>query len=148
MKKGHRGFTLLELVVALFLISVITAVILPALAGFGDRKVKTEAREIASILRSLNDSAISRKEPYWITFDLDGNIVRWISPDGEKKKGFDSLTGVATQSAGMLSKGEVTIPVEALGFRENISVLLGSGDKKMTIMFNHLNGRVKITEKG
>jgi prepilin-type N-terminal cleavage/methylation domain-containing protein len=148
MKKGSRGFTLLELVVALFLVSVIAAVILPSFTGFGARKVKSEAREIASILRFLNDSAISRKETYWITFDLDGNMIKWKTPEGEKTKGFDSLTGITTQSTGTLSKGEVTFSIEPLGFRENLSVLVGAGDENMIITFNHLNGKVKIKEKG
>lgn len=142
-----KGFTLLELIVALFLISVLAAVILPSFAGLGERRVKSEAREIASILRSLNDNAISRKETYWVKFDLDGNLIQWKSPEGEKTKGFDGLTSLTTQSTGTLSKGEITIPIEPLGFRENLSVLVGSGEKNMTITFNHLNGKVKITEK-
>jgi general secretion pathway protein H len=147
MKRDYRGFTLLELIVVLFLISVIAGVILPSFTGFGERKVKAEAREIASILRFMHDSAISRKETYWITFDLDGNLIKWKGPEGEKTKEFMSLTSLTTQSTGTLSKGEVTIPTEPLGFRENLSVLVGTGDENITITFNHLNGQVKIKEK-
>ncbi|MBS1113380.1 MAG: ral secretion pathway protein [Nitrospirae bacterium] len=142
-----KGLTLLELIVALFLISLITAVVLPSFAGFGERKLKSEAREVASILRFVHDSALSRKETYWIKFDLDGNVVGWKGPEGEKTKRFDNITSITTQSTGTVSRGEVTIFIEPLGLRENISVHMGTGDENMTITINHLSGKVKIKEE-
>jgi general secretion pathway protein H len=148
MKMRHKGFTLLELIVALFLISLIAAAVLPSFAGFGERKIKSEAREVASILRFVHDSAISRKETYWVTFDLDGNLIKWKSPEGEKTKKFENLTGLTTQSTGMVSKGEITVFIEPLGLRENLSVHVGTGDENMTITLNHLSGKVKINDEG
>jgi prepilin-type N-terminal cleavage/methylation domain-containing protein len=154
LKEGFRpsrndnlcGFTFLELIVALFLISLVAAVVLPSFSGVGERKLKSEAQEIASILRFVHDSAVSRKEPYWITFDLDGNLVAWKSPEGRKSKRFEHLTGLKIQSAGTVSRGEVTIMSEPLGFREDISVYVGTGDENITIAFNYLSGKVKIKE--
>jgi prepilin-type N-terminal cleavage/methylation domain-containing protein len=143
-----KGFTLLELIVALFLISLITAVVLPSFAGFGERKLKSEAREMASILRFVHDSAVSRKETYWVKFDLDGNVVVWKGPEGEKTKKFDDMTSITTLSTGTVSRGEVTIFIEPLGLRENISVHMGAGDENMKITFNHLSGKVKIKNEG
>jgi prepilin-type N-terminal cleavage/methylation domain-containing protein len=144
LKISCKGFTLLEIIVALFLISFVAAVVLPSFARVGGRKLRSEAREIASILRFVHDSAISRKEMYWITFDLDKNLVSWKSPEGKNTKRFDHLTGLMTQSTGTVSKGEVTIMSEPLGFRENLSIYVGTGDENMTIAFNHLSGKVKI----
>jgi general secretion pathway protein H len=148
MKIRHKGFTLLELIVALFLISLIAAAVLPSFAGFGERKIKSEAREVASILRFVHDSAISRKETYWVTFDLDGNLIKWKSPEGEKTKKFENLTSLTIQSAGTVSRGEITVFIEPLGLRENLSVHVGTGDENMTITLNHLSGQVRISDKG
>jgi len=147
MRIHRSGFTFFELIVALFLVSLITAVVLPSFAGFGERKVKAEAREVASILRFVHDSAISRKETYWMRFDLDGNVIAWRSPDGEKMKRIVNLTSLSTQSMGTVSRGEVTLFVGPLGLVENMSVHIGSGDEDMTVTFHHLSGKVKITEK-
>lgn len=147
MKINHKGFTLLELIVALFLISLIAAAVMPSFAAFGERKIRSEVREIASILRFVHDSAISRKETYWVKFDLDGNLIKWKSPEGEKAKRFENLTGVTTQSTGTVSKGEITVFIEPLGLRENLSVYVGAGDENMTISLNHLSGQVKIKEQ-
>lgn len=144
---SHGGFTFLELIVALFLISLIAAVVLPSFAGFGERKVKAEAREVASILRFVHDSAISRKETYWLKFDLDGNVIAWKSPEGEKTKRFPNLASLSTQSLGMVPRGEVALFFEPVGLRENISVHIGTGKDDITVTFNHLSGRVKIEGK-
>ncbi|MEW6417176.1 MAG: prepilin-type N-terminal cleavage/methylation domain-containing protein [Nitrospirota bacterium] len=142
----EMGFTLLELIVVMFIISIVMALIFPSFAGFGESKLKSESREIASILRYMNDSAVSRKETFSMKFDLDEGTVYWVGPDGEKTKRFDDMTGVTTQSKGKVSDGEITLFFGPLGIQENISVHMGKGDKGMTITLNHLSGRIKITQ--
>jgi len=143
---GH-GFTLIELVVVLFIVSLVMAVLLPSFAGFGENKLKSEAREMASILRYVNDSAITRKETFSLKFDLDKNIVSWKGPDGEKAKKFDDMTGVTSESKGMVSKGELLFFFDPLGIRENLDVHMSRDNKNMTISINHLSGRVKIKDE-
>ena len=145
---SRRGFTLLELIVVLFIISLVMALILPSFSGFGENKLKSEAREMASILRYMNDSAVSRKETFLMKFDLDEGTVYWKGPDGEKKRKFDDITGVTTQSTGKVSKGEITLFFEPLGVRENLSVYMSKGNKEMAITLNHLSGKVKIIQNG
>ncbi|OGW36719.1 MAG: hypothetical protein A2Y97_01400 [Nitrospirae bacterium RBG_13_39_12] len=141
---SKRGFTLLELIVVLFVISLVMAIVLPSFSGFGERNLKSEAREMASILRYMNDSAISRKETFFIRFDLDERMVHWKGPDGEKAKRFDNITGITAQSTGKVSKGEITFFFEPVGIQENLSVYMVSSNKEMSICLNHLSGRVKI----
>jgi len=130
----------------LFLVSLVMAVVLPSFGLFGENKIKSEAREMASILRYMNDSAVSRKETFLIKFDLDKNMDYWKGPDGEKTRKFDDITGVMTQSAGTVSKGELILFFEPLGVRENLSVYMSREHKDMTITMNHLSGRVKIVQ--
>jgi general secretion pathway protein H len=145
---SKRGFTLLELIVVLFIISLVAAIILPSFAGFGESKLKSESREMASILRYMNDSAVSRKETFLMKFDLDEGTVYWAGPDGEKTRRFDDMTGVTTQSKGKVSKGEITLFFGPFGIQENLSVHMSKGDKGMTITLNYLSGRVKIKDEG
>jgi general secretion pathway protein H len=143
----RKGFTFLELIVALFIISLVAAVVFPSFAVFGDNKLKSEAREMASILRYMNDSASSRKETFPLSFDLDKNIVSWKGPDGEKKQKFEDLTGVTTQSNGKVSSGELTVFFSPLGIQENLGVQMARGEKTLTITLNYLSGKVKIKDE-
>jgi len=144
-QRGKHGFTLLELVVALFVISIVMALVLPSFTDFGERKLKSEVREMASLLRYMNDSAVARKETFFIRFDLDEGMVSWTGPDGKREKHFDDITSVTTQSTGRVSKGGITFFFEPLGTRENISVHMSDGDNEMSVTLHHLSGRVKIT---
>ena len=144
---SKQGFTLLEIIVVLFIVSLVMAIVLPSFAGFGESKLKSEAREMASILRYMNDSAVSRKETFLIRFDLDKNMVTGQGPDGEKTKKFDDMTGVTTQSNGMVSKGELIVSFEPFGIQENLSVHMRRGKKGVVITLNHLSGKVKIKDE-
>jgi len=144
---SKQGFTLLEIIVVLFIVSLVMAIVLPSFAGFGESKLKSEAREMASILRYMNDSAVSRKETFFVKFDLDKNLVSWKGPDGDKTKKIDDMTGVATQSNGMVSKGELIVFFEPFGIQENLSIHMRKGNKGVVITLNHLSGKVKIKDE-
>ena len=124
------------------------AIVLPTFSGFGENRLKAESREIASILRYMNDSAISRKETLLMKFDLNENKIFWKGPDGEKSKRFELLTGVTAQSTGRVSKGEITFFFEPLGARETLSVHLSREGKDMTVTLNPMSGKVKIKDEG
>jgi len=143
--RGLHGFTLLELIVALFVISIVMALAMPSFTGFGERKLKSEVREMASLLRYMNDSAIARKETYFMKFALDDGMVSWTGPDGTRQKAFDDISGITTQATGRVSKGEITFFFEPLGTRENISVHMSDGSNEMSVTLHHLSGRVKIS---
>src|SRR3990172_3496269 len=81
---SSHGFSFLELIVALFIISLVMAVVLPSFSGFGENKLKSESREMASILRYIYDSASARKETFFMKFNLDNNQVSWEGPEGKK----------------------------------------------------------------
>jgi len=143
-----KGFSLLELIVALFIISLVLAVVFPSFTVFGENRLKAEAREMASILRYMNDSASSIKETFVIKFDLDKNKVSWKGPEGEKTKVFEDLTGVTTQANGTVSKGELIVFFDPLGIKENLSVHMSREKKNVTVTLNHLSGKVKINYEG
>ncbi len=95
------------------------AVVLPSFSGFGENKLKSESREMASILRYIYDSSAARKETFFMKFNLDTNQVSWEGPEGKKTRTFGDMTGVTTQSTGLISKGELIFFFEPLGTREN-----------------------------
>lgn len=142
----NKGFTFLELIVVIFILSIVIALIMPSFIGIGDNKLKSEAREIASVLRYLYDSAVSRKETFLIKFNFNGDTVSFSSPEGEKRKEFNNIIGVTTQSRGLVSTGELIFFFEPLGITENLSVHLNKENKFMDVTLNHLSGRVKIIQ--
>ncbi len=139
------GFTLLELAIAVFIISLLAALVFPAFFGT-DSRIKAEARKTASILRYLNDNAIATKNTYPMKFSLPDGILSWQGPDGEKTERMKSLASLTLTSKGNIREGEVTVFFGPLGLGENLAVHLRDKDEEMTVSLSSVSGRVKIIE--
>lgn len=142
---SKKGFTFLELIVVIFVISLILAVSLPTFMLQEEGELKSEAGRIASILRYLNDSAISTKETYSIHVKFKEKIIRYKIPEGEREEKIYYLSRVFLQSKGNVSEGEVTIFFHPTGAGENFTVYLTGLKLSMEIIFNALSGRVKVS---
>jgi general secretion pathway protein H len=140
----NKGFTLLELIFVIFVISLIVAVSFPSFTLQEDGKLKSEAGRIASILRYLNDSAISTKETCAMQVNFKEKIIRYKGPDGEKTEKIDYLSRMTLQSKGNVSDGEVTVFFGPTGAGENFAIHLTGLESSIEIIFNALSGRVKV----
>ena len=144
--KKSSGFTLLELLVVIFILSLIIALVMPSFYGIGEGKLKLEAGKIASLLRYLNDTAISRKETFFLTLNLDTKTAKWEIPEGKYTEKFESLLSLSTTSSKNVSNGEITLFFSPLGLQENLIVTLKDKEQEMSVSFNPLSGRAKITQ--
>ena len=143
---GSRSsaFTLLELIVVIFIVSLVLAVSLPSFTGMGEGKVKSEAKRLASIVRYLNDSALSTKEALQMNITFDDKIIRYVGPDGVTSERFGSLSGIELSSKGMVSEGEIIYFFSPVGTSESFTAHLKEKESEMTVDFNGMNGKVKI----
>lgn len=144
-QKRPSGFTLLELIIVIFIISLLSAIVLPSFYRLGTDSLKTDAKKLASLIRYLNDSAIYSKQTYTLKFDLQDRSLSWNGPDGDKTEKFKDLAGLNLPSKGMVKEGQVTVMFGPLGLQENLDILLSNGGKEFKVLFNSLSGRIKIT---
>jgi type II secretion system protein H len=149
MKKRYasirqQGFTLLELIVVIFIISLLAGVVFPSFRGLSGRQLNSDARRIASLLQYLNDSAMASKETFSLDFALQKGSISWKGPEGEKTESLKTLVGVDLQSKGMTREGLVTVFFSPLGIQEYMEILLKDDEKGMKVTFNPVSGRAKI----
>lgn len=146
LKTGNynNGFTLIEIIVVIFLISLMLALVIPSFSVIGESRIKSDAKKLASILRYLNDSAISTKETFSLKVVFKERLIGYNGPDGEKTERFDSIFAVELQSKGTVSEGELIIFFGPLGASEAFRFFLRDDERVMTVAFNPLSGRVKI----
>ena len=82
--RNRRGFTLLELIVVLIIISLMSAVVVPRLVGpMGNLDLKTASQKISASLRYVRSHAASEKTTYEALFDFDNKrliIARSATP--------------------------------------------------------------------
>lgn len=141
----YFGFTLLELIVVIFIVSLVLATSLPSFTRIGESRIKSDAKKLASIIRYLNDTAVSTKNNVYLKIDFKGRVVSYETPEEKRTEKFESISGVELQSRGMVSDGEVVILFGSSGAKESFKVYLSDGKGTKTIILNSLSGRVSIT---
>jgi len=143
-----RGFTLLELILCIFVLSLFLTLALPSFTGVGQRKAEADAKMAASVLRLLYDSALSRKETFTLTVDLNRKALSYQRPEGDRSETFTSLRSVTVPSRGQLSEGEITITFTGLGIPENLRLTFDNGSRPdIVVMLSHLSGKVSLTHE-
>ncbi|MBI4685020.1 MAG: prepilin-type N-terminal cleavage/methylation domain-containing protein [Nitrospirae bacterium] len=148
VRSVYNGFTLIELIAVIFILSVLAGLVMPSFYELSEGSLKAETGKVASLLRYMNDSAISRKETLPLRINLDSKIICWKTPDGEKTENFKSLFEVSAASTGNVSQGEITLFFGPLGLQENLVIRMKKDEKGMLVSFNPLSGRVKIKNEG
>lgn len=142
----RNGFTLIELIVVIFVVSLVLAVSLPSFTYIGVNTLKSDARRVASILRYLNETAITTKEKLYLRIIFKDRLFVYNDGEGEKREIFRDLSGVELQSKGKVGDGEVTIFFGTSGAFESFRIYLKEGKDIWTIALNNLSGRVSVVK--
>ena len=122
------------------------AVSLPSLTGIGESRMKSDAKRLGSIVRYLNDTAVSTKNTLHMKIAFADRVIYYHGPGGDKSEKFDFLSGIELQSRGMVSEGEVIVVFSPLGASESFTMHLKDDKSDMSIAFNSMSGRVKIIQ--
>lgn len=144
---SEHAFTLVELIIVIFIISLTAALVIPSLQGTGESALRSEAKRIGSTFRYVNDEAVGKKQTYKFRIDLDSGTWGY---EGEAESRTHRLAkgvlikDVVIPSHGGISGGEVVIEFGPLGPGEPLTVHLAKDESEYTVTFNHLNGRAKV----
>lgn len=154
-----RGYTLIEMMVVLFLISLIAAIIAPKLDFQHKAGISTVARHIATESRILYWEAISRQKVIRLYYDLDKKKISafQIEPNGGKK--LVQISGsrpwqlpshfrfdrIITLHQGKVDSGKTFTQFFPTGSVEPTTIHLSDqSDRSMTLVFSTLNGNVRL----
>lgn len=149
LRSSLKGFTLIELIAVIFIISLAMVLIMPSVWQTEKDILKTEANRIGSTLRYVYDESIGKKQIYLFKINFDKRIWGFESDTVSRNfeiKGTPGIKDIIIPSLGEVSFGEVIIRFGPMGTEEPITLHLKNGKTGYTVMFNHLSGRAKILE--
>ncbi|HEX9022360.1 MAG TPA: prepilin-type N-terminal cleavage/methylation domain-containing protein [Geobacteraceae bacterium] len=69
------GFTLLEMMVIVFIISMVAIIVFPLLPSTDASNLRDSARRLSTVIRYLGDQAITTKSNYRMQLDMTDNTV-------------------------------------------------------------------------
>ena len=155
------GFTLIELVLVIFIMGLLLAMVFPKLTSFGRGDLKLTSRHFIHTVQLLADRATATRRLYRLNYDLD-NQQYWatvLQGDGEFvpvdptiMTPVSLLEPVRIKDVTTLRQGEVTLgkaytQFYPTGMVEKTLLHLTRGDQHdVTLIIKPLTGRVKVME--
>ncbi|MBI5632926.1 MAG: prepilin-type N-terminal cleavage/methylation domain-containing protein [Nitrospirae bacterium] len=145
-----KGFTLLELLVVLFITMTLAFLSFPSVWG---ELVKDDNVTLASALRNLRREAVSTKKEIFFTIDFRERQFRVSGAKSEVKdrpRIIDMNEGetweVFIPSKGIIKEGQVVVAFSPSVQEELIALYLTKNGKETSIILNNLSGEVEIEE--
>ena len=145
-----RGFTLLELLVVLFIATTVAFLAFPSLWG---ALAKDDNMAVASALKELREEAIATKKETLFTADFSKRQFRITGPretDKDKprvlKMKDDETWQVFLPSRGTISEGEAIIAFTPSVQEEFIALYLEKNGKDTTVILDNLSGEVQVED--
>lgn len=158
---SSRGFTLLEILIVMVLITMVTSFAIPALrSSLYSDQLKSTARKLVGLVSEASQEAVSNRAAYLLNFDFEHNLV-WISP--ERKETVDVEPGrlkhwtipdfvrvadIASVQGGKRSAGTTVIRFSEKGYVDRTFIHLRSEDgRDMTLMLSPFIAVTRISDK-
>jgi general secretion pathway protein H len=139
---GETGFTLLELIVVLVVISLILALVVPNVGQRSGNALAATAHNVAAVLRLTRDQAITQSRPTLFVaragaFGRGDDRRVWHVPQGVTLAFLDSGRRGSPQPSG-------TIRFYPDGSSTGGTLVLTNGATRYTVLVGWINGNVSI----
>ncbi|MBN1663827.1 MAG: prepilin-type N-terminal cleavage/methylation domain-containing protein [Deltaproteobacteria bacterium] len=160
MRNNHKGYTLIELAVVVFIIGLMLAFAVPRIRDtlLGDA-LKTAARQLTGAVKELRSDAVREQVDYVIAFDLEHGVYWRYSADmtPEKKDEmkqqlFRFPDGVRIADMHHIggakkSEGEGQIRFFKKGYVQPTVIHLVKGNRYFTLVINPFLAGVKVYDR-
>jgi len=163
---AQRGFTLLELMLVIFIMGMVAALVFPRIPNMGGGNLKHEVRALSGYIGGLYAEATFTRKPHRLVFDLDtqsywaesglppaepGGAVSYGPVDHtflhpvELPQGVKMLD-VEVPLRGKRSDGHAFTYFSPLGRADYAVVHMRSGNETVTLEVNPFSGRVVVVD--
>ena len=156
----RSGFTLVELIVVIVILSLMSFISLPLLANRGDSDEKLVVRRISGTIKQLYNEATLTRDEHLLTFDFERNSLRAYrlrSSDGViEKEVFGrevsleplQIRQVSIDGQGNFNTGQISTRIFPLGWMEATNLFLGKDNGgEMVLEFSPLTGSIIIDDE-
>lgn len=156
----QAGFTLIEMVVVIVVISLVAVLVIPRLPSSDATNLRDSARRLATVVRYLGDQSVTTKSQYRMRLDLaDNSIGVTKMVNGEESVPDDpffarkilaegvTIEDVEVPRLGKLGEGSVTVDFGVAGLGDFIVVhLKGGKGNHFTVTALPYGGKVDVRE--
>lgn len=155
VSRSCRGFTLLELIVVMVLLSIMTAFAVPGIrtALFSDQ-LKATARQLIGLVNEIGQTARSNQQEYFLIFDSQSQAFRMQASkseeDEQKRKAVHVPEGIrvvdfTSAHGGTDSAGALSIRFSKKGYVDKTLIHLSDEDgRELTLALSPFLGVARL----
>lgn len=157
---SSRGFTLVEIMMVMVIITIVTSFAVPNLRSslYAD-PLKSTTRKLVGLVAEASQKAVSKRAVYLLNIDFERNQV-WISPGKAEEEelerarlrrldipGSVRVADVASVYAGKRSAGTTTVRFTEKGYVDRTFIHLRADDgRNMTLMLSPFMAVTRISD--
>ena len=142
---GARGFTLLELLVTLFLVALALALVAPALGRTSDTvRARAEVAGFSAVLRHAREQAITTRQAHTVVVDPAAHRLTIITGDDEVRRTRALPTRLVVEA---VSRDALAMRFEPHGASSGGEFRLTSGGITYRVSVDPITGRVRNTRE-
>ncbi|MDY0189486.1 MAG: prepilin-type N-terminal cleavage/methylation domain-containing protein [Desulfuromonas sp.] len=162
-RSNNHGFTLIELTIVMFLLSLFAVISVPIFSSVGENNLQHSARRIGGMVKYLYNEAALTATPHRLVFDIEkGECTPQQNADGQEWTALEStvrsyhlpgdvrITKVWIDGRGELSTGTATIEFHPQGWLPATTLHLQQGkkdtDKQLSINLLPFTGNAEILD--
>lgn len=140
------GFSLLELLVVLMLMSALTVTVLPQISKSGGTEVQSSARMLAAGLRRARSQAIQHRQPQSMIIDVEKRVFQ-LSFDPQPRK-LPSGIGLSlfTARSALQSAERGAIRFFSDGGSTGGRITVSGSNQKLLVDVDWLTGQVRVLD--
>ncbi|MBI1962522.1 MAG: GspH/FimT family protein [Candidatus Rokubacteria bacterium] len=142
---GARGFTLLELLVTLFLVALALALVAPALGRTSDTvRARAEVAGFSAVLRHAREQAITTRQAHTVVVDPAAHRLTITTGDDEVRRTRALPTRLVVEA---VSRDALAMRFEPHGASSGGEFRLTSGGITYRVSVDPITGRVRNTRE-
>lgn len=143
-RSGSRGFTLLEVLLVLVVLTLAAALSLPALVKPAGTELRTAAGSVAAGLRRAREAAVNRQAPATLTLDVQARRFSVSGDEGARQLPSAVELSLFTARAEIEDDGRGRIRFFPDGSSTGGRVTLARGERRYVVDVDWLTGRVRV----
>jgi general secretion pathway protein H len=142
--RAERGFTILEVVISLAILSTLSATAMLSFSpGTDAAMVTADARNLASWMEQSRTRALLSRKPIKIEMDIEAGVLRIVGGDAPSRHFRSSGFPLDNAETGQAEPGIVFYPD---GSASGGGLRLEHNGRRATIQVDALTGRVRLSE--
>jgi prepilin-type N-terminal cleavage/methylation domain-containing protein len=158
---AHSGFTLIEIMIVVFILALMAMLVTPALHRFAGGDARSASRELTGFVSALVQDAVATHTIQRLYYDLDqreywvtmlnpvGGVLEESAPVGSKRRLPSDVRfeDVVTAHQGLMTSGTAFTQFFPSGAVTRTTIhLKDADDARYTLSVNPVTGRVAVTD--